>query len=88
MKILKRRELWFCLIAYPALFLITKLLEKNLKAFASDNPALYGFSVFAVLLVVVVVSMFELVNRIWGHKLQGGKLKLREKEGVNLEDQL
>lgn len=84
--ILKRREVRFCMIAYPALYYIVKWIETVLRPITESHPAGYGFLVFGVCFIVVFCTAIEVVNRLWTYGLQGGKLKIREREGIHIED--
>ena len=81
---LKKREFWFTIIIYPSLYFIAKFILSLLNRPVSDNPAYFGFITFFIFLIIIVSSVIEIITRKFKHELQGEKLKLREREGVDV----
>ena len=86
-RLLKRREFWFCMLVYPALFLAARWLKTGiLYDVSSSYPLYYGLAIFVISIMVVIFTLLEVVSRLWGHGLQGRKLHIRTDAGVDFED--
>lgn len=86
LKILKKRELYFTLIIYPLSVLFAKFLNKNFNSLANANYTYYGFLSFTISVVVVVLVVAEIFMKLHSYGLQGDKLKIRQREGINIGD--
>lgn len=83
---LKRRELYVILIAYPAFFILINKFFSNLKPLIEKNLNYYGWTSFLFFSIVVVLFAIEIVSKLYGYGLQGDKLRIREKEGVDIKE--
>lgn len=87
LRLVKRRHFLFCLLAYPMLYAVCRLLAgSSLPPLAERYPAFYGFGVFCICAILVIRTVLEVISRLFKHELQGGKLKLRAEEGVQIEE--
>ena len=81
---IKKREFWFVVTIYPALYYLARFILSVLKKPVTDNPVYFGFITFFVFLIIIVSSVLEIITRKFKHELQGEKLRIREREGVDV----
>lgn len=46
----------------------------------------YGLITFAISLIIIGCTLLEIISRLMKHELQGDKLKIREREGIRIEE--
>ena len=79
-----KRRIVFCLI-YPVLAILAMVLYAVSRNAVESHPVVYGLCVFGMAAIIVLLMAVELVKRKWKYQLQGDKLKIREKEGIEIE---
>jgi hypothetical protein len=77
-KYLKNKDVVFCMITYPSIFLIYifLLLYIKLSDMAVISPR-YTFFSFLILSFLSILSIVERIDTKFSHKVQGDKLKLK-----------
>jgi len=84
-KMLKRKQFLFIIIVYPLLFYCAGRIEKLFHD-AANSSLCYGAAAYLFSAIAVLFTVFEVFKRIQGYELQGDKLKMRQREGINVED--
>ncbi len=84
LSILTRRDFWFVMIVYPGMFFLATYILSLLKKPVGENAAYFGFITFMFFVFVVCMSIAEIFTRKFKHELQGAKLDIRKREGVDL----
>lgn len=86
LNILKRKELYFIIIVYSMLFIATKWLTKLLYPITNnpENMSFYAYTSLCVFALIILAVLFTLAQTFYKHRLQGDKLNLRQKEGINI----
>ncbi len=85
-RLTKKRTFWFVIIGYPVMAIGAKVFESFLMPVANKYPLQYGLIVFSLSLIIVGCTILEVISRLMKHELQGEKLKIREREGINIEE--
>ena len=82
-RLIRDRRIWFCLIVYPLLFIaVTYLKSSDIFAFLRKHSMECFFAlsfVFILIALGLVLDVFQLLTL----KAQGGKLKIKEQDGKN-----
>lgn len=86
LRFLKRREFWFAVTVYPGLWFASKAIESALMPVATKYPIQYGLITFSISVIIIGCTILEIVSRLMKHELQGEKLKIREREGIHIEE--
>jgi len=84
-KVLKKKELYFVIIVYPLLAYCAGFIQNIFYKYANAN-LYYGMFAALISIIIVLLTAFEIFKRIQGYELQGDKLKMRQREGLNVED--
>ena len=81
-KLLRDRDFVFCIISYPlllVLYIVLKVYIGNTE-FETDTRTYYRIVSFVVLGFISILSIFERIEKKAMHKVQGDKLKIKQKE--------
>ena len=84
--ILRRREFWFVVLVYPAMAICARMLTSALMPIATKYPMQYGMVTFTLSIIIIGCTVLEIISRLMKHELQGEKLKIREREGIRIEE--
>lgn len=86
LRFLKRRTFWFSVTVYPVLFFASRAYEKAMMPLATKYPMQYGLITLSISLIIIGCTVLEIISRLLKHELQGEKLKIREREGIRIEE--
>lgn len=86
LRFLKRREFWFAVTVYPSLWFASRIAVTLLMPIATKYPMQYGLITFSISLIIIGCTILEIISRLMKHELQGEKLKIREREGIHIEE--
>ena len=83
---IKCRELIFILTVYPALFILIFSSKPLIVYWANKNPVYYSFLIFLCSVLLCFFVILEIVTKVYNYEIQGDKLKIRQEEGINIEE--
>lgn len=86
LKTLKSREMLVCIIVYPLVIFLSSWLLKLLMPYVSDYTVLFGVMSVGAAALLIVVTVWEIFNRLMNHRIQGGHLAIRQRKGVEVPD--
>ena len=86
LRILKYPRFWFIVLGYPFLFLLYYHLRKWLTPILLLYPLEMGFVVYLACSVTCIMTLFTVANKLLRRDLQGQKLQIRERQGINLKN--
>lgn len=66
-------------------YYLSQWVMETASGIAEDHRAYFGFLTFFAFSILIVLTLLEIIARLFKHELQGAKLKIREGEGVSLE---
>ena len=83
--ILTSKRLYFIVIIYPLLIILSRFIMNN---FAEHTNAsnYYGYIMLVISALIVALALIEIIKRLVGYQLQGDKLKMRQREGINMNE--
>jgi hypothetical protein len=75
---MKNRDFMFCIVTYPAIFLVYISLRIYIRFADMDviSPR-YTLISFLILIFLVILTIIEIIDTKVSHKVQGDKLKLK-----------
>lgn len=85
-RLTKRRLFWFLLLGYPITGICSKLVVTLFIPITSKYPLQYGLITFSISVIIIGCTILEIISRLLKHELQGEKLKIREREGISIEE--
>lgn len=83
---LKRRELIFIITVYPAMILVALYMKSTLSEWINRHSVYYGMAILVCSVLMIVYVLLEIVTKLYNYELQGDKLKIRQQEGINIEE--
>ena len=83
---LKSRELIFIITVYPALFFLIMGIKKIGMEWTNSNPIYYGLTILVLSIFMIFYVLLEVITKVFNYELQGDKLKIRQQEGINIEE--
>lgn len=84
--LVKRKEFVFTVTAYPVLLFITMLIVKYDGGWANAYPQYYSAMLLLISIFVILCFSLEILIKIFSYRVQGDKLKLRQREGINISE--
>lgn len=83
---LKCKELFFSVTVYPIMFFIFINMKNIFSEWVNKNPVYYSLIVFSCSVFMILYVLLEIITKIYNYELQGDKLKIRQQEGINIEE--
>jgi Na+/melibiose symporter-like transporter len=80
-KLLRNKDFVFCIVAYPVALLLYVILRVYIPEPESEETGTY-YTLVSILILgfVATVSIFERIEKRALHKVQGDKLKIKQKD--------
>ncbi|WP_324824338.1 hypothetical protein [Sinanaerobacter sp. ZZT-01] len=81
--LVKRKEFIFTIMAYPFLLLFTIIIAKQ-DIWPKTHPEYYSAIMLLICSFIILCFSLEILIKIFTYRVQGDKLKLRQREGINI----
>lgn len=85
-RLIKRRLFWFVILGYPLTGICAQLVVSFFMPIVLKYPLQYGLITFSISVIIIGCTILEIISRLMKHELQGEKLKIREREGISIEE--
>lgn len=85
-RLTKRRLFWFVILGYPLTGICARLVVPFFMPIVLKYPLQYGLITFSISVIIIGCTILEIISRLMKHELQGEKLKIREREGISIEE--
>lgn len=85
MALIKRKTFLFCITAYPLLIFLALIISKK-KDWINLYPEYYGATVLLICSFVILCFSLEVLIKTFTYRMQGDKLKLRQREGIHITE--
>ena len=82
-RLLHDRRIWFCLTAYPLLFIAAACIKKSQPFAFLLKHSMECFFALSFVFVLIALGLLLDVFQLLTLKAQGGKLKIKEQDGKN-----
>ncbi|HEX2938364.1 MAG TPA: hypothetical protein VHO66_05530 [Ruminiclostridium sp.] len=86
-KIRRDKRIWFCLICYPLIFILTSWLRSSAVFRYLKNHSPQCFIVMSFVFILAAVCIILDIWYIFTLKAQGGKLAVKEKDNQDDEEE-
>ncbi|MCL2547915.1 MAG: hypothetical protein FWE76_01970 [Symbiobacteriaceae bacterium] len=83
-RILSQPRIWFIIVVYPLLTLVFGLAKAYLTSAVLTWPLVAGLAVWAICAFISLSTVWSILVRLFKRDYQGSKLRIRERQGIEL----
>lgn len=84
--LLRQPQFYFVISVYPLMLFVAGFLRRHFISWVIARANYYGFIMFAVSILVVALAALEIATKLYAYNLQGDKLRMRQREGIEIEE--